>query len=88
MIWLALYLTVTCFGLAVGSEILLTATENEVAKLEQRLQTKRDNMKRDLEVYDEKLKNMDSMAKVIEDQNHDLRAELITTLVRVQKDKQ
>lgn len=73
---------------AVGAEIMVTSTEDELVELEERISANRKRYAEALAVQDEKLAKLDRIAKILEDQNHDMRAELITTLVRKQRNNE
>lgn len=82
MLRYAIGLTVVCVIAAFGSETIATSTEKDVEGLELMLRDKRSQHAAELSKLDEQLDKTERIAKVLEVQNHDMRAELITTMVR------
>lgn len=75
-------------AMAIGAESLMTSTEDETLVLEERIAFNRKRYAETIAMQDEKLAKFERIAKVLEDQNHDMRAELITTLVRKQRNNE
>lgn len=71
--------------MAIGAESFMTSTEDETIALEAKIASNRKRYAETLAMQDEKLDKLERVAKILEDQNHDMRAELITTLVRKQR---
>lgn len=71
--------------MAIGAESFMASTEDETIALEAQITSNRKHYAETLAMQDEKLDKLERVAKILEDQNHDMRAELITTLVRKQR---
>lgn len=85
MLYIAITITAICIAAAFGAETLASSTEEDIARFKLKLAEDRNRRALYLAKQDEKLRNMHRITTVLENQNHDIRAELITTLVRVRK---
>jgi hypothetical protein len=80
---IAAIVTAICLAAAFVAETLAISTEDEIRELEVVMEQRRKQHANELAVLDEKLVKLDRVARILEGQNHDMRAELITTLVRI-----
>jgi len=67
------------------AETLATSTEDDIKHLEEKIRQDRLHRNERLAILDDRLKKLDRISKIFEDQNHDMRADIITTLVRKQR---
>jgi hypothetical protein len=80
----------TLFSLAAGfgAEYLASATENDLEQLAMRVTSDRERRTYELEARDEKLRQFDRIVSLLTEQNHNLRAKLVSVQVDLQRKRE
>ena len=71
-----------------GAEVLASSTESELMSLSQRITAESQHRAEELEARDEKLRQFDRMVGMLTEQNHSLRAKLISIQVELHSKRQ
>ena len=74
-------------GFGFGAEVLASATESDLRELSEHMSVEGQRRAQELEARDEKLRQFDRIIGLLTDQNHTLRAKLITVQVDLQRKK-
>lgn len=88
MMVLAGLLTVVSVGLGFGAEFLASSAENDLHELTDSLEAEHQRRAAVLEERDEKLRQFDRVVALLNEQNHALRAKLVTVQVDLQRKKE
>lgn len=81
-------LTGLSLAVGFGAEYLASSTENDLQELGERITVESQRRANALEDRDEKLRQFDRMVSLLTEQNHDLRAKLISIQVNLQRQRQ
>ena len=81
-------LTALSLAVGFGAEYLASSTENDLQELGDRISMETQRRADALEERDEKLRSFDRMVALLTEQNHDLRAKLISIQVSLQRQRQ
>lgn len=88
MMALAGVLTVASLGLGFGAELLASAAESDLHELAGTLAAEHERRVGALEERDDKLRQLDRVVALLTEQNHALRAKLVTVQVDLQRKKE
>ena len=81
-------LTLLSLVVGFGAEYLASATENEIHGVSQQIAAQRERRVTEFEIRDEKLRQFDRIVSLLTEQNHTLRAKLISVQVDLQRKKE
>ena len=81
----ALALTLLSVAVGFGAEVLASSTENELTAFGQRALADSQRRGQELEMQDEKLRQFDRIVNLLTEQNHTLRAKLISAQMTLQR---
>ena len=81
-------LTALSLAVGFGAEYLASSTENDLHELGERISMETQRRTAALGERDEKLRQFDRMVTLLTEQNHDLRAKLISIQVNLQRQRQ
>lgn len=81
-------LTLVCLAMGFGAEYLASSTENDLRELGTSLASASARRSEELQAQDERLRQLDRIVSVLEDQNHTLRAKLVAVQVDLQRRKE
>lgn len=81
----ALALTILSLAVGFGAEVLASTTENELQEVSQRAIADGQNRAAELAIRDERLHQFDRIVGMLTEQNHTLRAKLISAQVTLQR---
>ncbi len=85
MLTWATLLTLLSIGVGVGAELLAAANETELKSLSARFEADSRRRAEELEQRDEKLRQFERIVSLLTEQNHSLRAKLISVQVGMQR---
>jgi hypothetical protein len=80
-------LTLLSLLVGFGAEYLASSTENEIQEVTQQIATQRERRVSELEIRDEKIRQFDRIVNLLTEQNHTLRAKLVSAQIEVQQKK-
>jgi septal ring factor EnvC (AmiA/AmiB activator) len=81
-------LTLLSLAVGFGAEVLASATESDIYELREQMSADGKRRAAELEARDEKLRQFDRIVGLLSDQNHSLRAKLITVQIDLQRKKE
>jgi|GEM_PF-5922808 len=81
-------LTLLSLAVGFGAEFLASSTENDLRELDARMSAASVYRNEELKAQDERLRQLDRIVNVLEEQNHTLRAKLVTVQVELQRRKE
>ncbi len=81
-------LTLLSLAVGFGAEVLASATESDIHELTEQMSADGKRRAAELEARDEKLRQFDRIVGLLTEQNHSLRAKLITVQIDLQRKKE
>ena len=81
-------LTLLSLAVGFGAEFLASSTENDLRELDARRSAASAYRNEELKAQDERLRQLDRIVSVLDEQNHTLRAKLVALQVEVQRRKE
>jgi len=81
-------LTLLSLAVGFGAEYLASATESEIGDVSQQIAAQRERRGIELEIREEKIRQFDRIVSMLTEQNHTLRAKLVSAQVEIQRKKE